>query len=91
MNTLGDKGMLKKIDLAGSVRTPFGSCAAYWRMSSAAKLGEAAVERSGLKPDDVKEVLVGNILSGALRRNAMRQTGIAAGLRWQRNENRNGP
>jgi acetyl-CoA C-acetyltransferase len=43
------------------------------RQSSSAK---PAVERSGLKPDDVKELLVGNILSGTLRPNAARQIEI---------------
>ena len=45
----------------------------------AVELGKAAVERSGVKPEDVKKLLVGNILSGALRPNAARQIEIGAG------------
>ena len=83
--------MLKEIHLAGSVRTPFGSFCGAFADVSAVELGKAAVERSGVKPEDVKELLVGNILSGALRPNAARQIGIGAGLRRRRNGNRNGP
>jgi acetyl-CoA C-acetyltransferase len=60
-------------------------------MVSAVELGKAAVERSGVKPEDVKELLVGNILSGALAPNAARQIGIGERLRRRRNGNRNGP
>ena len=71
--------MLEKIHLAGSVRTPFGSfCGAFADVSSV-ELGKAPVERSSVKPEDVKELLVGNILGGTLRPKAARQ--IGAGLR----------
>ena len=49
--------MLKEIHLAGSVRTPFGSFCGAFAEVSAAELGKAAVERSGVKPEDVKELL----------------------------------
>ncbi len=62
--------MLKEIHLAGSVRRPFGKFCAAFADVSAVELGKAAVERSGVKPEDVKELLVGNIFSGALRPNA---------------------
>jgi hypothetical protein len=42
---------------------------------SAVELGKAPVERSSVKPEDVKELLVGNILGCALRLKAARQTG----------------
>jgi len=83
--------MLKEIHLAGGVRTPFGSFWGAFADFSTVELGKAAVERSGVKPEDVKELPLGNILSGALRPNAARQIGIAAGLRRPRNGNRNGP
>ena len=84
--------MLKEIHLAGSVRTPCGSFCGAFAEVSPVELGKAAVERSGLKPEDVKEFLVGNILSGALRpKAATLQIGIGAGLRRRRNGNRNGP
>ena len=61
--------MLKEIRLAGSF------CGAFADVS-AVELGKAPVERSGVKPEDVKELLVGNILSGAYRPNAARQIEI---------------
>jgi acetyl-CoA C-acetyltransferase len=62
--------MLEEIHLAGSVRTPFGSFCGAFADVSAVELGKAPVERSGVKPQDVKELLEGNILSGAHRPNA---------------------
>jgi acetyl-CoA C-acetyltransferase len=57
--------MLEEIHLAGSVRTPFGSfCGALADVLSV-ELGKAAVERSGVKPEDVKELLVGGTSSAA--------------------------
>jgi acetyl-CoA acetyltransferase len=49
--------MLKEIHFASSVRTPFGSFCGAFADLSAAELGKAAVERSGMKPEDVKELL----------------------------------
>jgi len=57
--------MLEEIHLAGSARTPFGSFCGAFADVSPVELGKAAVERSGVKPEDVKEFLVGNILSDA--------------------------
>ena len=77
--------MLEEFHLAGSVRTPFGGfCGAFADVSSV-ELGKAPVKRSGVKPEDVKELFVGNILSGALCPNAARQILIGAGLRRRRN------
>jgi len=42
-------------------------------------LGKAAVGGPGVKPEDVKERLVENVLRGALRPNAARQILIGAG------------
>lgn len=77
--------MLEEICIAGSVRTPLGSfCGAFGEVT-AVELGttavKAAIERSGVRPEDVEEVFIGNILSGGLRPNAARQIGMAAGLR----------
>jgi hypothetical protein len=51
--------MLKEIRLAGSARKPFGSCCDGFADVSAVELGKASVERSGVKPEDVEELLVG--------------------------------
>jgi acetyl-CoA C-acetyltransferase len=51
---------------------------------SAIQLGshaiKAAVERAGLKPEDVEEVFVGNVMSANLGQNPARQCAIGAGL-----------
>lgn len=76
--------MLKEIHLAGGVRTPLGGFCGAFADVSAVDLGrtavKAAIARSGVKPEDVDEVLVGCILSGGLRPNAARQIAIGAGL-----------
>ena len=48
--------MLKEIHLAGGVKTPFGSFCGAFAEVSAVELGKAAVEQSGVKPEDVKEL-----------------------------------
>jgi acetyl-CoA acetyltransferase len=55
--------MLEEIHFAGSVRTPFGSFCGAFADVSAVELGKAPGRWSGAKPQDVKELLVGNILS----------------------------
>src|SRR5512137_63830 len=76
--------MNKDIIIAGSVRTPLGAFCGAFADVSAVELGKtavkAAVARSGVKPEEVQELFVGNILSGALRPNAARQVGVGAGL-----------
>ncbi|MEI6349507.1 MAG: thiolase family protein [Verrucomicrobiota bacterium] len=76
--------MLKDIYLAGSARTALGAFCGAFSEVSAVELGKtavrAAITRSGVKPEDVDELFVGNILSGSLRPNAARQVGIGAGL-----------
>ena len=76
--------MLKEIYLAGAVRTPLGGFCGAFSDVSAVELGKtavkAAIERSGVKPEDVEEVLIGCILSGGLRPNAARQIALGAGL-----------
>ena len=76
--------MNNDIYLAGSVRTPLGAFCGAFAEVSAVELGKtavkAAIARSGVRPEDVEEVLMGCILSGGLRPNAARQVGIGAGL-----------
>ena len=76
--------MIRDIYLAGCVRTPLGSFCGAFSDVTAVDLGitavRAALERSGLKPEDIDETMIGNILSGGLRPNAARQVSIGAGL-----------
>ena len=76
--------MIKEICLAGGARTPLGGFCSSFGDVSAVDLGKVAVrgavERSGVTPAEVEEVLIGCILSGGVRPNAARQIAIGAGL-----------
>lgn len=76
--------MKSDVFLAGSVRTPLGSFCSAFAEVPAVDLGttavKASVERSGVQPSEVDEVIMGNILSGGLKPNAARQITIRAGL-----------
>jgi acetyl-CoA C-acetyltransferase len=76
--------MKSGVFLAGSARTALGSFCGAFADVSAVDLGiavvKAAIERAGIAGQDIDEVLMGNILSGALKPNAARQIAIGAGL-----------
>jgi len=56
---LAIKQCSKEIQLAGSRSTPFGSFCGAFADVSTVELGKAPMERSDVKPEDVKELLVG--------------------------------
>ncbi|KFY46917.1 hypothetical protein V495_02185 [Pseudogymnoascus sp. VKM F-4514 (FW-929)] len=71
--------------IVSAVRTPVGSFLGSLSSLSATQLGsiaiKAAVERvPEIKPEDVEEVFVGNVLSANLGQNPARQCAIGAGL-----------
>ncbi|KAF1993812.1 acetyl-CoA acetyltransferase IB [Amniculicola lignicola CBS 123094] len=70
--------------IVSAVRTPMGMFLGSLSGLTAVQLGahaiKAAVERSGLKPADIEEVFVGNVLSANLGQNPARQCAIGAGL-----------
>ncbi len=76
--------MLKDVYLAGGVRTPFGSFNGSLAGLSAAQLGSAAIrhalQRAGVGPDDVDEVMFGNVVGAGLGQNIARQASLGAGL-----------
>jgi acetyl-CoA C-acetyltransferase len=73
--------MLEGIHFAGSVRTPFGSFCGAFADVSAVEVGKAPVERSRREAAGrQRKLLVGHILSGALRPNAECQILIEAGF-----------
>jgi acetyl-CoA acetyltransferase len=73
--------MFKEIHLAGGARSPFDSFCAAFADVSLVELGKAAVERSGVKPEDVKEFFVGNILAAPSAQTPTRaRFGIGAGF-----------
>ncbi len=76
--------MISDVYISGSARTPIGSFSGVFGEVKAVDLGitavKAALERSGVAPEAIDEVFIGNILSGALKPNAARQISIGAGV-----------
>jgi len=72
------------IVIVGAVRTPIGAFGGAFQEVSAVDLGRIAVtgllERSGLDPQRVDEVIMGNVLSAGLGQNPARQMAMGAGI-----------
>jgi len=72
------------IVLAGAVRTPIGGFGGALAEVPAPALGStaarAALERAGIQPDAVDEVIFGNVVSAGLGQNVARQVSIDAGI-----------
>jgi acetyl-CoA C-acetyltransferase len=72
------------IVIAGAARTPMGAFQGDFALLSASELGavaiRAAVERAGIKPADVEEVIMGNVLPAGQGQAPARQASIKAGL-----------
>jgi len=70
--------------IISAARTPIGSLLGSLQDLSAPQLGavaiKAAVERAGLSPDSIDEVIMGNVLSGGVGQAPARQAAIYAGL-----------
>ncbi len=75
---------MKEVYIVSATRTPIGSFGGGFAEVSATQLGafaiKAAVERAGLKPEDVQEVLMGCVLQGNLGQAPARQASKFAGL-----------
>jgi acetyl-CoA C-acetyltransferase len=75
---------MTNVVIAGAARTPVGSFNGSLSTLSASDLGkvaiEAALERAGVAPEDVSEVIMGQILTAAQGQNPARQASIGAGL-----------
>ena len=70
--------------IVSAVRTPIGTYGGGLAEVSAIKLGEiairAALQRADVNPDQVAEVIFGNVLSAGLGQNPARQAAVNAGL-----------
>jgi acetyl-CoA C-acetyltransferase len=70
--------------IVSAVRTPMGGFMGDLKSLSAPELGaaaiRAAVERSGVKPGDVQEVIMGNVLPAGQGQAPARQAALGAGL-----------
>ncbi len=75
---------MKEIVIVGAARTPIGSFLGTLSSLSAPKLGslaiKAALERAGVSPDMVQQVIMGNVLQGGVGQAPARQAGIGAGI-----------
>src|SRR5258705_7422645 len=72
------------IVIVGSARTPVGAFMGELRALSAPELGafaiRAAVERAGVKPGEVQEAILGNVLPAGQGQAPARQAALGAGL-----------
>lgn len=74
----------KEVFIIGAARTPIGSFRSQLASVSAPELGavaiKAAVERGGLKPQDVQEVYMGQVCQASVGQAPARQAALGAGL-----------
>ena len=84
MTSVAEVLALTDVILAGVCRTPVGKYGRAFRNVEAVKLGSTvvaeAVNRSGLVPADIEEVLMGNVIAAGLGQNPARQAALFAGL-----------
>jgi len=75
---------MKEVVIISAVRTPIGSFGGILSSVPATKLGataiKAAVEKAGVNPSDVQEVIMGNVLQANEGQAPARQAAIFAGL-----------
>jgi acetyl-CoA C-acetyltransferase len=80
--------MSTEIVIASAARTPVGSFNGAFASLSAHALGtiaiRAALERAGIGPDQVDEVILGQVLPAGAGQNPARQAAIAAGIPVER-------
>ncbi len=76
--------MLKEVFIGGSARTPIGRfCGAFAEVPATtlgAEVIRASLERAGVQPREVDEVIMGNVIGAGLGQNVARQCSIGANL-----------
>lgn len=76
--------MTNAVYLAGAVRTPIGTFCGALESIPAPALGsaaaKAALNRAAIPPDQIDEVIFGNVVAAGLGQNVARQVAIGAGL-----------
>ncbi len=76
--------MAKKVVIAGACRTAIGKMGGQFANTPAVELGsiviKEALNRAGVAPDQVDEVMMGCVIQAALGQNVARQASIKAGL-----------
>lgn len=75
---------MREVVIVGAARTPIGSFGGTLKGVAARKLGaiaiKGALERAGVKPEQVEEVIMGCVLQGGLGQNVSRQMSLDAGI-----------
>ncbi len=75
---------MKEVVIVGAARTAIGTFGGSLKDVPAKTLGaiciKGAIKRAGLKPEDVEEVIMGDVLQGGLGQNVARQMSLEAGL-----------
>jgi acetyl-CoA C-acetyltransferase len=75
---------MKEIVILGGARTPIGSFLGTLSSLSAPKLGSIAIkcalQNSGVQPEQIQQVIMGNVLQAAIGQAPARQAGIGAGI-----------
>lgn len=76
---------MQEVVIASAVRTPIGSLSGALGQIPASDLGalviKEAIKRAGIDPQQVDEVILGNVLQGGQGQNPARQAAIKAGLK----------
>ncbi|ENK1244657.1 acetyl-CoA C-acetyltransferase [Clostridium sporogenes] len=75
---------MRNVVIASAVRTPIGKFGGTLKSVSAIELGsiviKEALKRANVKPEEVDEVIMGNVLQAGLGQNSTRQSAVAAGI-----------
>lgn len=75
---------MKKVVVASALRSPIGSFGGAFKKVSAVDLGvhvvKASLKETGIKPEMVDEVIMGNVVGAGLGQNVSRQVSLGAGI-----------
>ena len=76
--------MSKEVVIVSAARTPIGSFNGSLAGMSAVEIGvvaaKEAIRRAGIRPDQIDEVVAGNVLGAGLGQNVIRQVAVHAGI-----------
>src|SRR4030095_13151841 len=84
LKTINDKQIMKEVYIISAVRTPIGSFGGSLKDLSATQLGaiaiKGALQKAGVKPEQIQDVLMGCVLQANLGQAPARQAAKFAGL-----------
>lgn len=83
------KERLREVVIVSAARTPIGSFGGSLASVSAVDLGitaaKGAMEKAGIKPEQIDSAIIGNVLSAGLGQNVGRQVSLGAGMSVETN------